>query len=72
MKADNSSVPTPSKNPSKRPRVRCDKQTIAHKVCTVQERAISLKQWRDVLPLNNDAPICEKLTACNFFFIRLL
>ena len=33
MKADNSSVPTPSKNPSKRPRVRCDKRSIAHKVC---------------------------------------
>ena len=32
MKADNSSVPTPSKNPSKRPRVRCDKSSIAHKV----------------------------------------
>ena len=35
MKADNSSVPTPSKNPSKRPRVRCDKNTVAQKVCTV-------------------------------------
>ncbi|XP_022802556.1 vacuolar protein sorting-associated protein 13D-like isoform X2 [Stylophora pistillata] len=32
MKADNSSVPTPSKNPSKRPRVRCDKNVIAQKV----------------------------------------
>lgn len=32
MKADNSSVPTPSKNPSKRPRVRCDQQIVAHKV----------------------------------------
>lgn len=36
MKADNSSVPTPSKNPSKRPRVRCDKNTVAQKVCTVR------------------------------------
>ena len=35
MKADNSSVPTPSKNPSKRPRVRCDKDTVAQKVCAV-------------------------------------
>ena len=35
MKADNSSVPTPSKNPSKRPRVRCDQQIVAHKVCNV-------------------------------------
>lgn len=33
MKADNSSVPTPSKNPSKRPRVRCDQQSVAQKVC---------------------------------------
>lgn len=32
MKADNSSVPTPSKNPSKRPRVRCDQRVVAHKV----------------------------------------
>ncbi|KAJ7382659.1 hypothetical protein OS493_033715 [Desmophyllum pertusum] len=32
MKADNSSVPTPSKNPSKRPRVRCDKNIVAQKV----------------------------------------
>ena len=31
MKADNSSVPTPSKNPSKR--VRCDQQNVAQKVC---------------------------------------
>lgn len=35
MKADNSSVPTPSKNPSKRPRVRCDKDSVAQKVCTI-------------------------------------
>lgn len=35
MKADNSSVPTPSKNPSKRPRVRCDQNIVAQKVCTV-------------------------------------
>ncbi|EDO41450.1 predicted protein [Nematostella vectensis] len=32
MKADNSSVPTPSKNPSKRPRVRCDSGHIANRV----------------------------------------
>lgn len=32
MKADNSSVPTPSRNPSKRPRVRCDQRVVAHKV----------------------------------------
>lgn len=32
MKADNSSVPTPSRNPSKRPRVRCDQRMVAHKV----------------------------------------
>ena len=31
MKADHSSVPTPSKNPSKR--VRCDQQNVAQKVC---------------------------------------
>ena len=37
MKADNSSVPTPSKNPSKRPRVRCDQQNVAQKVCAKTE-----------------------------------
>ena len=41
MKADNSSVPTPSKNPSKRPRVRCDQQTIAQRVGIVYLHVIT-------------------------------
>ena len=46
MKADNSSVPTPSKNPSKRPRVRCDQQSVAQKVCAETDIMFILSRGR--------------------------